>query len=270
MNILNLILLGVVQGITEWIPVSSKTQVTFVYLKLFQGDPTHVIPILLYVHLGTVIAAILYFRNELIGIFHEISCEPLDIRHHANGKTGFLFVALLFTGIIGIPLLVAEKALFPTLDAALLYTLMGTGLIVTGILLLSHKRDNFRKAESVSWKDGVITGVLQGMSVLPGISRSGTSTTGLIWRQFDSGSSFYLSFLLSIPTVIFAEILLNYSITGMDGLSVGDGVILLVTSLVVGYLTLDSLLRVIQRVNIAYVVLGLGALIILVGISGIG
>ena len=270
MNLLYLLLLGVVQGITEWIPVSSKTQVTFVYLRLFHGDPTLVIPILLYVHLGTVIAATIYFRSELISIIHEIAGNPLDIRRLASGKTGFLFVALLFTGIIGIPLLVAEKELFPTLDASLLYALMGAGLIVTGFLLLSHKRDNLRKAQSVSWKDGIITGILQGMSVLPGISRSGTSTTGLIWREFDSKSSFYLSFLLSIPTVILAEVILTYSSTGMNGLPVVDGLILLSTSLVIGYLTLDSLLRVIQRVNIAYVVFLLGALIIIVGISGIG
>jgi undecaprenyl-diphosphatase len=270
MNLLQLLSLGVVQGITEWIPVSSKTQVTFVYLRLFHGDPALVIPILLYVHLGTVIAATIYFRNELSMIIREIAGNPLDIRRHASGKTGFLFVALLFTGIIGIPLLVAEKELFPSLDAGLLYALMGAGLIVTGVLLLSHKRGNLRKTQSVSWKDGIITGILQGMSVLPGISRSGTSTTGLIWQEFDSRSSFSLSFLLSIPTVILAEIILNYGIRGMNGLPVVDGVILLVTSLVVGYLTLDSLLRVIQRVNIAYVVFLLGALIIIVGISGIG
>lgn len=270
MNLFELLVLGIVQGVTEWIPVSSKTQVTFVYLKFFHGDPTLVIPILLYVHLGTVIAASLYFRSELASIIHEIADNPLDIRHHACGKAGFIFVALFFTGLIGVPLLIAEKEFFPALDASFLYALMGAGLFVTGFLLLSHKRGNLRKTQSVSWIDGILTGVLQGLSVLPGISRSGTSTTGLIWREFDSGSSFYLSFLLSIPTVIVAEIIFTYGITGMKGLPVMDGAILLLTSLVVGYITLDGLLRIIQRVNIAYVVFALGTLIMIVGITGIG
>lgn len=270
MELFQLFILGLVQGITEWIPVSSKTQVTFVYLKIFQGDPSLVIPILLFVHLGTVIAATIYFRREIADIMREIIDSPLDLRRHAGGKIGFLLVALFFTGIIGIPLLLAEREFFPALSGGLLYAIMGIGLIVTGLLLLSQKSGNLRERQTVSWKDGVLTGMLQGLSTLPGISRSGTSTTGLIWRGFNSESSFYLSFLLSIPTVVFAEILLNYGSTGMKGLPIIDGAILLLTSLVAGYLTLDGLLRIIQRVNIAYLVFVLGAIIIVVGLFGVG
>jgi undecaprenyl-diphosphatase len=270
MDVVSLLTLGIVQGITEWIPVSSKTQVSFVYLKIFHGDPTLVIPILLFVHLGTVIAATIYFRKEIAGIIAEITDSPWDLRRHADGKAGFLFTALVFTGIVGIPLLLAEKWFFPALDAGFLYALMGAGLIVTGLLLLSHKGGNTREVKEVGWKDGILTGLLQGLSTLPGISRSGTSTTGLIWRGFDSGSSFYLSFLLSIPTVVLAEILLNYGSTGMKGLPLSDGIVLLLVSLIVGYLTLDTLLKLVKKVNIAYVVLALGILIIVVGLSGIG
>ena len=270
MDVVSLLILGIVQGITEWVPVSSKTQVSFVYLKIFHGDPTMVIPILLFVHLGTVIAATIYFRKEIWGIIAEITGSPWDLRRHADGKVGFLFTSLLFTGIVGIPLLLAEKWFFPTLDAGLLYALMGAGLIVTGLLLLSHKGGNTREVNDVGWKDGILTGILQGFSTLPGISRSGTSTTGLIWRGFDSGGSFYLSFLLSIPTVVLAEILLNYGSAGMKGLPIYDGILLLLVSLIVGYLTLDILLKLVRKVNIAYVVLALGIIIIAVGLSGVG
>ena len=270
MSVFQSLILGIIQGITEWIPVSSKTQVSFVYLKVFHGDPSLAIPILLYVHLGTVIAAIIYFRKELVSIVKETARKPLDLRSHASGKTGFLFTALLFTGIIGIPLLVAERKFFPALNASLLYALMGAGLLITGMLLFTHKKDNVREIQGVSWKDGVLTGILQGFAVLPGISRSGTSATGLIWRGFDSESSFYLSFLLSIPTVVLAEIILDYGINGATGVPVTDIAVLILTSLVVGYLTLDGLLRLLKRVNIAYLVVVLGILIIAIGISGIG
>ncbi|MFZ0005039.1 MAG: undecaprenyl-diphosphate phosphatase [Methanoregula sp.] len=270
MDLFQLIILGIVQGITEWIPISSKTQVTFVYLKVFQGNPSLVIPILLAVHLGTVVAATFYFRNEIAGILSDIAAHPRDFNRQANGKVGFLFTALLFTGIIGIPLLLAEKWFFPMLNGGLLYAVMGGGLIVTGFLLLSHKTGNTREIKDVSWKDGILTGALQGFSILPGISRSGTSTTGLIWQRFDSESSFYLSFLLSIPTVILAEIILNYGSVGLKGLPAYDCIVLFLVSLVVGYLTLDGLLRVVKRVNIAYLVLFLGVLIIAVGLSGFG
>jgi len=269
MDIVSLLILGLVQGITEWVPISSKTQVTFVYLQFLKGTAANVVPILLYAHLGTFLAAILYFRKEISCITRSFFEKPLDIGCHARGKLGFLFTALLFTGIVGVPLLLLEKKFFPTFEAGFLYALMGAGLIVTGLLLLSHKGTSTRTTEEVTWKDGVLTGLLQGLSTLPGVSRSGTSTTGLIWRGFDSGSSFYLSFLLSIPTVFFAEILL-YAGGGMTSFPITDGIVLFVASFVVGYITLDTLLKLVRRFNIAYVVLALGIVIIVVGLSGIG
>jgi undecaprenyl-diphosphatase len=269
MDILSLLVLGVVQGITEWIPISSKSQVTFVYLTIFKGNISSILPILLYAHLGTLLAASLYFRKEIGSLVCAIREKPLDIGSHANGKAGFLFTALLFTGLLGVPLLLLEKTFFPNLDAGLLYAIMGAGLIITGFLLLSHKGEKTRTIKEVTWKDGVLTGLLQGLSTLPGISRSGTSTTGLIWRGFDSESSFYLSFFLSIPTVFFAEILL-YVGGGLTTFPVMEGIVLFVSSFIVGYLTLDTLLKVVRKVNIAYVVLALGIIIILVGVSGIG
>jgi undecaprenyl-diphosphatase len=269
MDIVSLLILGIVQGITEWIPISSKTQVTFVYLTFFKGNISAVIPILLYAHLGTLLAAMLYFRKEIVCLGRAFSEKPFDIRCHSRGKTGFLFTALLFTALVGVPLLVLEKTFFPAFEAGLLYAVMGAGLIVTGLLLLSHKGTAARTTEEVTWKDGVLTGLLQGLSSLPGISRSGTSTTGLIWRGFDSESSFYLSFFLSIPTVFFAEILL-YLNGGLVTFPLRDGIILFASSFIVGYLTLDSLLKIVRKVNIAYVVLSLGIIIIVVGLFGVG
>ncbi|MEI7857274.1 MAG: undecaprenyl-diphosphate phosphatase [Methanomicrobiales archaeon] len=65
MDIVSLLILGMVQGITEWIPISSKTQVTFVYLIFLKGNISNILPILLYAHVGTLLAAILYFRMEI-------------------------------------------------------------------------------------------------------------------------------------------------------------------------------------------------------------
>jgi undecaprenyl-diphosphatase len=269
MDIVSLLILGIVQGITEWIPISSKTQVTFVYLTFFKGNISTVIPVLLYAHLGTLLAAMLYFRKEIICLGREFSRSPFDIHGHLNGKTGFLFTALVFTALVGVPLLLLEKTFFPTFEAGLLYAVMGAGLIITGLLLLSHNGTTTRTTEEVTWKDGILTGLLQGLSSLPGISRSGTSTTGLIWRGFDSESSFYLSFFLSIPTVFFAEILL-YIGGGLVTFPLTDGIILFTSSFIVGYLTLDTLLKLIRKVNIAYVVLAMGIIIIVVGLSGVG
>jgi undecaprenyl-diphosphatase len=259
------LILGLVQGVTEWIPVSSKTQVTFVYLAILHGESSSVLPILLYGHLGTVCAASLSFRREIAGIARAVLRRPSP----PPGEAGFLLTALLFTGALGIPLLLLERRFFPALDAGLLYAVMGAGLILTGFLLLTQKGRNLRTREEVTWKDGILTGLLQGLSTLPGVSRAGTSTTGLIWRGFGSESSFHLSFLLSIPTVLVAEVLL-YAAGGLAALPVTTGILILLTSFAVGYVTLGAILKVVQKVNIAALVFVLGIAIILVGLAGAG
>jgi len=269
MDWFSILLLGLVQGVTEWIPVSSKTQDTLVYLSFLHGEPTLVIPILLYLHLGTLFAAILYFRSDLRQIAGELWRKPLDLRLHARGRPGFLFTALLCTGLVGIPLLLLEKRYFPELNGSLLFLVMGAGLVLTGVLLFSQRGTRLRGREEVTWRDGILTGLLQGLSTLPGISRAGTSTTGLIWRGFDGEGSFHLSFLLSIPTVLLAE-LIFYLGGGLLAFPFIDGLALAVASFVFGYLTIDIVLRVVKRVNLGYVCLGMGLLIIAVSLAGAG
>ncbi len=269
MDWFSILLLGLVQGVTEWVPISSKTQDTLVYLSFLHGDPSLLVPILLYLHLGTFLAAILYFRDDIREMLREFLERPMDARVHCRGKPGFLATALLFTGIVGIPLLFLEKRYFSGMDASLIFMVMGLGLILTGIFLLIQKRATLREKEEANWRDGVLTGLLQGLSILPGISRSGTSTTGLIWRGFDSESSFHLSFLLGIPTVLLAEMVF-YIGGGLLTFPLADGMLLALTSFVSGYLTLDAVLKVVKRVNLGYVALAMGALIIAVSLAGAG
>lgn len=283
MDLLTIILLGLVQGVTEWVPISSKTQVTFVYLAFLNGNEASVIPILLYVHLGTVVAASIYFRNEIIEMLRTFLKKPLDLNTNLNGKAGFILSSLFFTGVLGIPLLLLEKGKLngmlgalgvpqsflevinsPSLDLGWLYAIMGILLIITGLLLLTQKNSGNRKIKDATWKEGILTGLLQGISILPGISRAGTSTTGLIWQGFDSESSFHLSFLLSIPTVILAELVLY--VGGLSSFPVYDGILLAASSFVFGYATLDTVLKIVKKVNMAYVAFGLGIIIIAAGL----
>lgn len=271
MDIVSILILGLVQGITEWVPVSSKTQDTAVYLALLGGNPSSVVPILLYLHIGTLVAAIIYFRKELHGMLLSLLRRPADAHSYTDGKPGFLLAALAGTGIIGFPLLLIEKEFLPSLNGGLLFAVMGIGLLLTGLLLLRQKSGpGMRNAGSVTWLDGLFTGLLQGLSILPGVSRAGTSATGLIWRGFDSESSFNLSFLLSIPTVVFAELAFYVAGGGTQSFPLLDGILLALSSLFFGYLTLDALLKIVKKVNLAYVAFALGFIIIAAGLFGAG
>ena len=269
MDSITILVLGLVQGIAEWVPISSKTQVSLTWLKGFNGDPASLVPILLYVHIGTLLAATIYFRKEIAEILRSVLAKPLAKATYTEGKTGFLITSIFLTGVIGFPLLYLEKKFFPTIDTGVLFALMGAGLILTGLLLLSQKGSAERKKDSAGWKDGILTGVMQGLSVLPGVSRSGTSTTALIWRGFSSEDSFYLSFLLSIPTVVCAEMV--FYIGGVTAsFPIFDGIMLAASSFVFGYLTLDALLKLMRKVNVSYAALLMGVVMVAAWFFGAG
>jgi len=235
-----------------------------------RGANENVVSVLLFLHIGTLLAAIIYFRKELAGLAREVFHEPAAFQRHANTKVGFIVTALFFTGVVGIPLLLIERFLLPSLDTSMLLSIMGAGLIMTGFLLTSQNKHRWRFASAANWQDGILTGVLQGLSVLPGVSRAGCTTTGLIWRGFDAESAFNLSFLLSIPTVFLAELLLWGAQMGVSSIPLTEGLALAASSFVFGYITINALLRLAHRINVASLAFLFGILMLISGIMGVG
>jgi undecaprenyl-diphosphatase len=196
--------------------------------------------------------------------------SPTNHKLHAEGKIGFLATALFFTGLVGVPILLAEMYLLPTLEAGALLSLMGAGLVLTGFMLTMQHRNRWRHAEAASWKDGVLTGALQGLSTIPGVSRAGATTTALIWRGFDAESSFHLSFLLSIPTVFLAEVVLWAAQGGVSAIPIWEGLTLSLCSFAFGYLTIHALIKVAHKINVAWLAFVFGMMMLAFGLLGIG
>lgn len=284
MDPLSILVLGIVQGITEWLPISSKTIDTAVFLQVLGGPREAVVPLLLYLHLGTLLAAIIYFRSQLI----ELACAGWKMLI-SRGKPGaasepasrrdelFFYVAALFgTGIVALPLLWLSKSFLANLELGFLLALMGAGLIVTALLLHSQKgRRQDRAAASAGPIDGLLGGLMQGLSVLPGLSRSGVTTTGLIWRGFDAVAAFELSFILSVPAVFCAEIVLwGYQLFAdrslLGALAIGDGLMLAAVSAVFGYLTIGALIRLARSLDFSLIAGAFGLLMLAAGLVHIG
>ena len=270
MDIFQIIVLGLVQAVTEWLPLSSKTIDTIVYTDFFGGKSAGVISVLLFLHIGTMLAAAIYFRKELLALAKHFLRAPSNIPWQSNSQVGFIFTAILFTGIVGMPLLLLEKFVIPTLDASALLCVMGAGLILTGFLLSSQGKQRWRASEFATWKDGILTGALQGLASLPGVSRAGTSTTGLIWRGFDSESAFHLSFLLSIPTVFLTEAVFWLAQGGVSSIPLADGLALAVSSFVFGYITIGFLLRLVKKLNVSWLAFLFGIMMLAFGLLGVG
>ncbi|VVC02277.1 Undecaprenyl-diphosphatase [uncultured archaeon] len=282
MDFFSIIILGIVQGLAEWLPISSKTMVSIAYLQFLGGQVGMVIPILLSAHLGTMLAATIYFRREIIGLAHSFRMPAPTKEGLVSFSTtqhAFFLCALAATGVIAIPLLVLQKLLLTNISIGWLLAVMGAGLILTAILLRTQsKTAKMRTEQSAGWLDGLAVGALQGLSAMPGLSRSGCTTTAAVWRGFNAEGAFRLSFMLSIPTVFCAEMLLwGYqlysepaSLGGMIGFSPLDALGLALVSFVVGWLSIDALLKLAHKIDFSYLVGAFGLIMLIAGWTQIG
>ena len=245
MDAIQSILLGVLQGITEWLPISSQGQAVLIMLNFMAIEPEDAITVAIFLHIGTMLAVLIKFRN--------------DFRSMLNRESKLLrviFVATLSTGITAVPLLLFFKSLFATGEIATL--LIGIMLILTGILLGAQKQTGYRSLDELTTKDMIIAGLAQGFSCIPGISRSGTTISILLLLGIKQELALKISFLMSVPAVLGAIVL--FDIRDVTAIGLTDACIMILTSLIVGYLAMTILLRFAKRVNFAFFCISLGVL----------
>ncbi|XVH32257.1 undecaprenyl-diphosphate phosphatase [Haloferacaceae archaeon DSL9] len=258
-------LAGVVQGIVEWLPVSSQGNLSM-FLTALGTNPEIALQLALFLQLGTIASSSLYYRDDI----HEAAVElpswnPTNAFEGTNATTTFVVVACVFTGLVGIPLYLTAIDFASELAGGVFVAAIGVLLILTGVLQLVATRVEFAKKEQPTLKDAIIVGALQGFTILPGVSRSGVTSSALIFCNHDAPSAFRLSFLLSIPAGLGAGILTVLSAGGLPGLSPAAAAVALLTSAVVGYLTIGAIMTVVDRVPFWIVCFGLGGLAILGG-----
>jgi len=203
-----------------------------------------------FLHIGTMLAVLLRFRNDFLSMLNRDS-KLLKV----------IFVATLSTGITALPLLFFIKNLFASGDFATV--LIGIMLILTGMMLGVQKRsgNSYRTLDEITTKDMVLAGLAQGFSILPGISRSGTTITVLLMCGIKQDLALKLSFLMSVPAVLGAVLL--FDIWKVSAIAPGDAAIMVLSSLIVGYVAMSILLRFAKRVNFALFCVSLGVLTLL-------
>jgi undecaprenyl-diphosphatase len=241
--IINAIVLGIMQGIFEWLPISSQGNILGI-LSFFGLNPTDALRLAIFLHIGTLFSAIVYYRKEIKEIIKWKNNDKKEL-----GK--FVFVATIATAITAIPsYLIIEEIV--NYNIAIIFFALSLMLFITGILQLKkkHKIDG-----KLNKRNAIFAGLGQGFSALPGISRSGITTSVLLFRGFDAEKSFHLSFLMSIPAVLFAQI--GYG--ALKGFTIGPlEIISLLVAFIVGLISIDILIKTARKVNFAYVCFGLG------------
>jgi len=245
---LKYILLGVLQGIFEWLPISSEGVVAlfsnFIQIKVNPIDMA------LFLHLGTMLAVLIYFYKDWkrILLFKDINLVK------------FLIYTTIISLIIGYPLYTFVREL--AIGVSLLF-LVGIGLLLTAYFNKSKKTFNLSLENNIL-SLSIICGVLQGLAVIPGLSRSGSTIFGLSLGKFKPEEILKLSYLMSLPVTLVATIFVL----------INDTVLLetwpaLIMSFIVGLLTLSLLMRLSKRINFFYFALIFAILCFIGGIVGL-
>ncbi|MBW3003901.1 undecaprenyl-diphosphate phosphatase [Candidatus Woesearchaeota archaeon] len=236
-SLLQAIILGIVQGITEWLPVSSSG-----HLVIFQEWMGLSAPLIfdIFLHVGTLIVILLVFWKDIIEILKSLF--RLDFKSHYGKLLLFIIIGSIPTALIGYYFNDAFTGFFQNL------TVVGIALLVTGCLLFFSER--FEKQKGLNAIDSILIGIVQGLAIIPGISRSGSTISVGLLRGVDKKLVAKFSFLLSVPAVIGATIL-EYDAAAVSvnfmPIIVGTAV-----SVIVGYLSLRWLLRLIIQKKFHY------------------
>lgn len=181
------IILGIVQGLTEFLPVSSSGHLVIMQKLLNVTERGLVISVFL--HLGTSMALVIFFFKDILNLLRNIRL------------LAYIIIVTFVTGTIGI----LGKDFFERLFSS--PTLVAVALIFTGILLILTKKFMQTKRKVLNIKDALILGLAQGFAIIPGISRTGITISTLLFRKIDRQTSFRFAFLASIPAVFGAAIL---------------------------------------------------------------
>jgi len=249
MDYLEAVVLGIIQGITEWLPISSEAMVTLAGKFLFQSEYKEALGNAIWLHGGTLVAVIVYFHKDIIGILKMKERKLLV----------FLAVATVLSALIAFPLLFLAFS-FEIPDY--LFTIL-IGIFLVAVAFLNKKRKSGEKKDTEP-KTAVIPGIVQGLAALPGFSRSGLTVAALLAEKFSLKDAFRLSFLMSIPVIAGAQLALPLL---QDGFEVTMPMIVgSISAAVVGFLTIKLLMEFSEKVNFFKATLILGVAVIIFGV----
>jgi len=263
------IVLGIVQGLTEYLPVSSTAHLRIVPAFMGWEDPGAAFTAV--TQLGTMAAVLLYFRADLWRIARTwlASLRQPELRPTLDARMGwYIILGTIPIGLAG--LIFADQI---ESGARELY-LIGTTLIVLGLVLLYAERVSTRDRplEAITRRDGIVIGCAQALALVPGVSRSGATITAGLFLGFDRASAARYSFLLSVPAVVLSGLFELRDIGAEGGAGFGATLLATVCAFIVGYASIAFLLRWLAHhstlVFVAYRVV-LGALVIALTSAGV-
>jgi len=252
-------ILGVIQGLSEFLPISSSAHLALAHWLTGWGDPAHDLPFDVALHLGTLVAVLAYFRRDWIELTSGAFRGAVERR--ATPELRRVLILVLATipavvvGLLGKDRFAAMHD-WPPIMAA---TLAGVGLL----LYTLDRRAVGSKTEPTA-REGFLIGVAQATALVPGVSRSGITMAAGLGLGLTRESAARFSFLLSTPAILGAAVLHAKDIAGGDPVVLASG---LVAAAVSGYLAIGFLLRHLGRVGfMPYAIYRIALAVVILGI----
>jgi len=245
------IILGMVQGLTEFLPISSTAHLKAVPVALGWGDPG--VTFTAIIQLGSIVAVVWYFWQDLVDLTVGINKAVRTKNYQAQEfKIGLgIFIGTIPIVILGL----AMKIFIPDLDNSAFrsMTTIAIASIVMAILLglaeiLSNHERNF---DSLSTRDGILMGLAQALAIIPGVSRSGSTITSGLFLNLERATAARFSFLLGIPAITLAGLVELKEIfsEGISSELLFPVIIGVISSGVFSYLAIAWLIRFLQKQN---------------------
>ena len=268
-------LAGVVQGVVEWLPVSSKTMITLIFAAGGYSFGTAYVMGLL-ANFGSFFAALWFFRRDiasaLAGLRHPFADEP------GARKLRYLVLATVATGVVGLPIYVLVKHAFSAATGTAAMIGIGVLLLATG--LINSRRERLARSGAGGSRGvpgtaaSLVVGACQGLAALPGISRSAVTVTPLLLWGHDADEALRFSFLLDVLGLLGAGVaplaVGHGGLRAIGQVGAGPVAVLLIVSAVVSVLAIGGILRLASRLRSSTIATAIGALTIIAAlVSGI-
>ena len=286
-KMLNGLIIGVVQGVLEWLPVSSEGAVWLIINQLEDMSFETGVKYALFVHLATVPSAILVFRKQILYMINSLARRPSE----PDAVIVFLMTSFVVSGFVGLTIMKAVEFVSPLIGPL--------GMLLVGILLIATGGMSFFKAQyfrhvfskpsqiykiplyeedfsetaskSTGFKyissipkrvllDSLILGLAQGLAVLPGLSRSGITISLLLYRGVEKNNAVTMSFLMSIPASLAAAL---YAIFTTENLSFSTPILVsCLTAFIVGTIFIKVVLKFVSKINLTFFIVATAVVVI--------
>lgn len=251
MTIFHAFLLGIIQGLTEFIPVSSTAHLLIAQylLNIPANEASFSFSVL--VQLGTIVSLVLFFWKDLLAILLDTLKNLNKLGQFKdmpeNAKMGwYIIIATIPALIMGVLLkdLIEKLFAMPLLESAI-------RLLTAAILLTTAEKfgKKARKLDTMNWVDALLVGMMQVLAVFPGASRSGTTISAGMFAGFNRASAARFAFLMSVPVMLAAGAYESFSLLKMPGLAQFLPILLVgfITAAIIGWLAIKWLLGYLNK-----------------------